>query len=149
MTAVRKRGVGLSVAVAAMLVVLIGASVDGNAPPVNDEITAQEQATSVSPYRWQRTVLVKASETQRAVQFAVAVTEYVNQTYPEINVEVYMETMGDYGKIHWFVDYESLEQMQRIFDATAADTTYNQMIVEVAGAFVDGKTHDTVYSNMR
>ena len=149
MAAVLRRNVGLGVALVATLVVLIGASVDGGALPLDEGITAQEQATTVPPFRWQRTVLTKIGETERAGQFAVAVTEYVNQKYPEITVEAYMETLGHVGKIHWFVDFESMEQMQRLLDGLATDAEYNQMVLDVADVFMDGHTHDTVYRNMR
>ena len=131
------------------LVVLIGASVEGGALPLDDGFTTQEQATTVLPFRWQRTVLTKSGGTERAAQFAVAVTQFVNQKYPEINVEVYMEILGVSGKIHWFADFESMEQLQRITDGLATDAEYNQMVLDVAGVFVDGHTHDTVYRNMR
>ncbi len=134
---------------AVTLVVLIGASATGSALPLEDGLTTQAQATTVLPFRWQRTVLTRSGETLRAAEFAVAIAEFVNQKFPEITVEVYMETLGVSGKIHWFVDFESMEQLQRIMDGLAMDAEYNQMVLEVADVFMDGHTHDTVYRNMR
>lgn len=103
----------------------------------------------MSPIRWQRTVLIAPGQTERALQFAVAVTEHVTQTFPEITVEVYTEILGDVGKVHWFIDYESLAQLEVHLQTLATDATYSQMLADIGGAFVAGHTHDTVYRNMR
>ena len=149
MAVVRRRSVGLGVALVATLAVSIGASAHSNALPLEDGVTTSDRATTTLPFRWQRTVLTRTAEAQRAQQFALAVTEFVNQKFPEISVEVYMETPGTNGKIHWFVDFESMEQLQRVMDGLAMDAEYNQMVLDIAGTFVDGDTHDTVYRNMR
>jgi len=149
MAVVRRRIVGLGVALVATLAISIGATVDGGAVPLEDALTTPDQATAALPFRWQRTVLTRSGETLRAAEFAVAIAEFVNQKFPEINVEVYMETLGVSGQIHWFVDFESMEQLQRIMDGLAMDAEYNQMVLDVADVFLDGHTHDTVYRNMR
>jgi hypothetical protein len=117
--------------------------------PLEDGVTTASQATTALPFRWQRTAVMKATESQRAQQFAVGITELVNQKFPEINVEVYIEMLGASGKIHWFADFESMEQLQRIMEGVAMDAEYNQMLLDIAGVFLDGRTYDTVYRNMR
>ena len=149
MIAGRTRSLSLGLALFAALVVFIGATADNNAPPLGEDVVTQGQATTVSPIRWQRTVLIAPDQTARAMEFAIAVTEHVNQTIPEISVEVYMETLGDGGKVHWFADYESLAQLEARTLALAADEQFNQMLADIDGAFVPGQTHDTVYRNMR
>ena len=149
MTTERMRSLGIGLALLAALMVFIGARADGNALPLRDNVAPQGQATTVSPIRWQRTVLIAPGQTERALQFAVAVTEHVTQTFPEITVEVYTEILGDVGKVHWFIDYESLAQLEVHLQTLATDATYSQMLADIGGAFVAGHTHDTVYRNMR
>jgi hypothetical protein len=145
----RTRSLSLGLVLLAALVVFIGATADSNIPPFNDEVAPQGQASTASPIRWQRTVLIASGQTAQALEFAVAVTEHVNQAFPEITVEVYTETLGDGGKVHWFVDYESLAQIEALWQALATDEVYSQMLADIQQAFVAGHQHDTVYRNMR
>lgn len=145
MIAGRTRSVSLGLGLIAVLTVFIGATAYSNAVPLKDDVVPQGQATDVSSIRWQRTVLIASGQTARATQFAVAVTDHVNQLIPEAGVKVYAEVLGDVGKLHWFVDYESLAQLEAFSERLAADEVYNQMLADIEGAFVPGHIHDTVY----
>ena len=143
------RSLSLGLVLVAALVVFIGATTDSNVPPLNDEVAPQGQASTASPIRWQRTVLIASGQTARAMEFAVAMTEHVNQILTGVTVEVYTEILEDGGKVHWFVDYESMAQYETRTQALANDETYNQMLADIDGVFVPGHTHDTVYRNLR
>lgn len=149
MTTARKRHSFLGLVVIATLALTLTAGTSGDAASPDDTVTTPSQSAAAPAYRWQRTVLIASGQTERAWQFAVGVTEYVNQTYPDITVEVYAEYLGQRGKIHWFVDYESLAQLESLQARIAGDSTYNQMLADIEGTFVVGRSHDTMYRRVR
>ena len=149
MTAARKRHSVLGLALIATLALTLTAWNSGDALSSDDAVTTPHQSTAVPAYRWQRTVLIAPGQSARAWQFAVGIAEYVNQTHTDITVEVFAEYMGKLGRIHWFVDYESLAQLESLQAQIAGDSTYNQMLADIEGVFVVGHSHDTMYRKVR
>jgi hypothetical protein len=110
---------------------------------------AQGSKTTQSKYRWQRSSQISSGKNEEALQFALEVSEYVNNKYPEITVRPYIEVFGTVGKVHWFVDYDSLATFERINSKLLSDAGFVALIKGAANLFIEGSGRDTMVMSIR
>ena len=92
-----------------------------------------------------RSVRTEAAKDAEAVQWAVKVAAYVNETYPSINVRVLRNINGPLQAVHWAVRYESLAALEEISAKLGADAGYQELLAETEGMFVPGTLVDNLY----
>ena len=105
---------------------------------------AQGSKTTQLKYRWHRSSLISGGKADEAIQFAIEVSKYVNNKYPEITVYPYIEVFGTIGKLHWFVDYDSLATAERIMSELSSDAGYEALLKKAANLFIEGSGRDTM-----
>jgi len=85
--------------------------------------------------KWHRSAVILEGQLDLALKFGKDITEYVNKYYPGFNVQVYREVVGEGGKLHWFVDYKSMEEFNEFDQKIAMDTAFNDLIATSEGVF--------------
>jgi len=82
-----------------------------------------------------RSAVILEGQLERALKFAKEVTEYGNKNYPGYNVQVYREVVGEGGKIHWFMDFENMEEIEELIQKSSTDAGYAEIIASAEGVF--------------
>ncbi len=96
--------------------------------------------------RFQRTVASKRDKRGEAAEFAAAISEYIEKTWG-IPVTWGLEVGGMVGRVHWYVDYENMSQLESILAKTMVDEDYNKL-VDSANDLFEGPTEDTLVYTM-
>jgi len=82
---------------------------------------------------WSAVIL--EGQLDRALKIANEITEYVNKSYPGLNVQAYREVVGEGGKIHWFADFENQEEIDEFEQKSSADAGLNEIRATFEGIF--------------
>ena len=88
--------------------------------------------------KWHRSAVILEGQDEGALKFGKDVTEYVNENYPGLNVQVYLESAGGVGgggTMHWFVDYENQEKLDEFNQKLNLDEGFGGLIVSAEGVF--------------
>jgi hypothetical protein len=94
-------------------------------------------------FRFERTATVKhAAEVPAAVQFATAVTAYLNKRH-DLNMKFGVELFGA-PKIHWYYDVESLDDSAKLDATLLKDRDYEKMLKDSEDLWIDESMHDTI-----
>ncbi len=82
-----------------------------------------------------RSAVILEGQLEGALKFAKEGTEYFNKNYPGHNVQVYREVVGEGGKIHWFMDFENMEEIVEYRQKISTDAGYDEIIATAEGVF--------------
>lgn len=94
-------------------------------------------------YHFIRTVTVKlAVDYPAALQFAGAVSAYLNKTY-SLNMKFGIETFGT-SNIHWHFDTDSLDKISAVNTKLMQDQEYLGLLEKAKGLWVEGSLKDTL-----
>lgn len=94
-------------------------------------------------FRFERYATVRnAADIPAAVQFATAITGYVNKQY-SLDMKFGVEYFGA-PSVHWYFDNESLDRMTQVNAALLKDREYVGMLDKVKGIWLDGSLKDTI-----
>jgi hypothetical protein len=105
-------------------------------------IAAEEKA--ITKVRVHRTARISDGMLREAFQFSKEITEYLNNKYPQLSVQVYMEAFGAIGTIHWFADYRDLAAVELTAGQLFSDPAYLAILGKAPGLFIEGSMHDTL-----
>jgi len=96
-----------------------------------------------SMYRFMRTVQAKnAACVAPAVAFAAGICTYVNKTY---KVDMHFGVQAfDKARIHWFLDFESVDKAMAMNRAMLQDHEYQQMLDKAQTLWVEGSMRDAL-----
>ena len=95
-----------------------------------------------------RTIRHQAGKAQEAFQWAVKVATYLNERYPEMNIEVLRNINGFLDYVHWAVRYESLAVFEEVGNKLDEDTGYQDLLAETEGMFVGSSLEDNLYATV-
>jgi hypothetical protein len=94
-------------------------------------------------FRFTRTVTVKlAVNIPAALQWATEVTAYLNKAYA-LDMKFGIEIFGE-GKIHWYIDTDSLDKLTAINGKLMQDREYNGLLEKARSLWLEGGLKDTV-----
>ena len=94
-------------------------------------------------YRFMRTVQARnAACIAPAVAFAASVCAYVNKTY-KVDMHFGVEAF-DKARIHWFMDFESVDKAMAMNRAMLQDHEYQKMLDQAQTLWVEGSLHDAL-----
>ena len=92
-------------------------------------------------YRFMRTVQAKnAASVAPAVTFAAGICAYVNKTY-KVDMHFGVEAF-DKSRIHWFLDFESVDKSLAMNRAMLQDHEYQKMLDQSKTLWVEGSMRD-------
>ena len=74
-----------------------------------------------------RYAVILEGQLERALKFAKESTEYIDKNYPGHKIQVYREVVGEGGKIHWFMDFKNIEDLEEFGQKFQTDAGYNEM----------------------
>lgn len=96
-------------------------------------------------FRFERRVEVKhAAEVPAALKFANEVTAYLNKRH-DLGMKFGVEMFGE-PTIHWYYDFESLDDSAKLNAALLKDGEYEKMLKNSEDLWIEQSTHDTVVS---
>lgn len=94
-------------------------------------------------YRFMRSVQAKnAACVAPAVAFAAGICAYVNKTY-KVEMHFGVEAF-DKARIHWFLDFESMDKSMAMNRAMLQDREYQKMLDQGQALWVEGSLRDTL-----
>lgn len=94
-------------------------------------------------YRFMRSVQAKnAAYVAPAVAFAAGICAYVNKTY-KVDMHFGVEAF-DQARIHWFMDFESVDKSMAMNRAMLQDHEYQKMLDQGKTLWVEGSMQDTL-----
>ena len=94
---------------------------------------------------WTRTAEMAWGKDAQAIEWAIRITKYLNDAYPEQPGEVLTNIGADLAKIHWVRKYESLAEMEKYSSMLDADEQFQALVKEmVDGGFLRAAT-DRLY----
>ena len=94
-------------------------------------------------FRFERTATVKhAAEIPAATQFAADVTTYLNKRH-DLDMKFGIELFGA-PKIHWYYDFESLDESAKLNGILLKDRDYEKMLKDSEELWIDESLHDTI-----
>lgn len=97
--------------------------------------------------RFERAALVAPGKRDDAMQFAGAIASYVSETFgSELTWGV--EVGGAFGRIHWYVDYQNMAELEADLGRTMSDEGYMKLVDDAEDIFLPGQTKDTIVYTM-
>lgn len=94
-------------------------------------------------YRFMRTVQARnAACVAPAVAFAAGICAYVSKTY-KVDMHFGVEAFN-LPRIHWFMDFESVDKAMAMNRAMLQDREYQKMLDQAQTLWVEGSLHDAL-----
>ena len=93
--------------------------------------------------RFTRSARIVHGKFPQAIQWAKEITEFANKKY-KIQMNVYMDTFGEYGRIRWFADYADLSAFEKVMNQVMADQEYWQKVAQASDFIMQGSVNDIV-----
>jgi hypothetical protein len=91
-----------------------------------------------------RTVCYRTDKSAEATQWAKAIADYLNKTYPGHGFEAHTELFGDWSTVHWTSTYASLADWEAVNAKRGADAAYATLIQKGQDLVIEGSGHDTL-----
>jgi hypothetical protein len=79
-----------------------------------------------------------------AMAWGKQIVEFMNETYPEATVHVFVARFGQLGHMEWHVDFEDLAALDAYQERVGADETYQEHIRAGQDLLVEGSGRDDV-----
>ena len=76
--------------------------------------------------------IVTGSGRHEAMAFARNVTKYINEKYPEVNVELLISKTGRLNRVAWVAKYNSMAAAEEFTDKLQADERYRGILHDAA-----------------
>lgn len=76
--------------------------------------------------------IVSGPGRHEAMVFAKNVTRYINQNYPEVNVQLLTTMTGRLNRIAWVTKYDSMAAAEKFTQKLQADEKYRALLHEAA-----------------
>ena len=94
---------------------------------------------------WTRTAEVVWGKDVQAIEWAIRIMKYLNDTYPAWPGEVLTNIGANLAEIHWTRKFESLAEMEKVSSMMDADEKLTALVKEmVDGGFLRAAT-DRLY----
>jgi hypothetical protein len=97
--------------------------------------------------RFTRSAQLNPAKFMEAITWAKEVAEFMNKKYG-IQMTVYINNFGEYGKIHWISDYNDLAAMEKFGKQFLADPEYWTKISRGSDLLMRGSVFDTVMQSL-
>ncbi len=97
--------------------------------------------------RQQRASQAKADKVFEAIQYAHVLTNWINEKYPDLKVQMFTGRYGAVGTIYWVVDYLDAGTMDAMYTKLLADEEYRTRFMQGSDLF-EGLPQDTVMVSM-
>ena len=93
---------------------------------------------------WQREAHIKSGKQGEAIQYVRELIAYEKNKLPQSKKRVYLEILGDVGKIYWMSEHKDFATMARDQRQLMEDPGYRAILNKAVGLFIEGSVHDTV-----
>ena len=94
--------------------------------------------------RFQRTAIASGVNISRSIVWAKEITDFINQKYPQGNLQVFTGRFAPYGTVYWAADFEDIAALDRWQRAIQADQEYWALLSKAEGLFLEGRGLDVV-----
>ena len=91
-----------------------------------------------------REALIKSGKQGEAIQLARELMSYEKGKLPGSKRRVYLEILGDVGKIFWVSEHTDFATMARNQRTLMEDPGLRALLSKSVGLFVEGSMHDTI-----
>jgi len=95
-----------------------------------------------------RSARAQQGRAQVALPWAVQVANYLNEHYPEMNVQVVRNVNGPIDQVHWLVRYESLAVLEATRKKLDNDDDYQELVGAFQSIFVLSSAVDNIYATV-
>jgi hypothetical protein len=95
-----------------------------------------------------RSARAQQGRSQAALPWAFQVATYLNENYPQVNVEVLRNINGPIDQVHWVARYESLAALEEIRNTLAKDDAYQELVGAFQTIFVLESAVDNIYATV-
>ena len=95
-----------------------------------------------------RSITAQPGKIREARQWAVRIAKWVNEHYPEVNVEVLRNITGPRWQVHWVVRCESLAVWGEVSPKMNADPGYQEAISGAQEFVVQSTWMDNFYERV-
>ncbi len=102
---------------------------------VDDAYFIAEVVSEKTGLKLHSSMVIHEGQLERALKFAKESMEYTNKNFPERNLQVYREVVGEGGKIHWFADFKYQEEIDEYWQKVSTDTVYSEILATAEGIF--------------
>ncbi len=96
-------------------------------------------------YLWTRKAVATPDGVFDAMGFGTEITAFVNKKHPSLNVQFYVQTMGQTNTLVWTANFDSVDEFHGIFASLMQDKEYAGLIKNAGKHFVAGKAEDALY----
>jgi hypothetical protein len=94
--------------------------------------------------RFQREARVARGKEQEAVAWAKQISDFLNQKFPEAQVQTFTSRFGSMGRVYWMADLPDLAALDAYQQQIAEDEEYWKLIAKSNDLFIEGSIEDTV-----
>jgi len=95
-------------------------------------------------FLWFRTAEVLPEQLAGALLLAREEAKYVNEKYPQAQIQVYGGIREHVGKVFWFGAFESSDAWRDVQAGLWSDTTYLELMERAGGRFVAGSWRESL-----
>ncbi len=97
--------------------------------------------------RWTRSARIVPAKYLEAVQWGKDVSDYITKKF-KIQVNVYLDSFGEFGTIRWFCDFADLAGVEDLQKKILADQEYLKKVSKGAELLMPGTAFDTVMRSL-
>lgn len=100
-------------------------------------------------YKFQRTGRLRGAQYfAEAAQWAREITAYINNKFPQLSLQVYLEVFSDIHTFHWNADYKDLATFESVSSQLLADQEYWAFVNKGTGYFLEGSWSDRLLRSL-
>jgi hypothetical protein len=92
-----------------------------------------------------RSATIRQGQSRETLQWALKVAHWVNEHYPDVDVQVLDNVSGHLFRVHWMVSCESMALFGEIWDKMRADPGYQEVISGAEELIVQESLIDNFY----
>jgi hypothetical protein len=95
-----------------------------------------------------RSATIQQGQTRKTRQWALKIANWVNEHYPDFNVQVLSNLTGQLHRVHWVASCESLALFGQVSEKMNSDPGYQEVISGAEGLIVQESLVDTFYAKV-
>ena len=95
-----------------------------------------------------RSITIQPGKSREAMQWAVNIAHWINEHYPDVNVQVMRNITGPRWQVHWVVRCDSLTIWDQTSAKINADPGYQEVISGAEELVVQSTWMDNFYAEV-
>jgi hypothetical protein len=95
-----------------------------------------------------RSARAQPGRAQAALPWAVGVASYLNEHYPDINVQIVRNVNGPIDQVHWVARYASLAALEETRRKLDQDDAYQELVGAFQSIFDLRSAVDNIYETV-